>query len=167
MLFVDIVCDCCQRYWMMLTAVRPRKSSAANTIRTRQRQRLMGAVTRADRATVGGKPGLGCGRCLSIGGCLVGGCLRARGCLGLGVVNQARSKISAIASARRRVVIAEVPDEADDQQDDDDRSGNDGRCVRLRGGRGDLGVLAPSGCRPNSAGHLAIAKDPAVAAGRS
>jgi hypothetical protein len=39
MLFVDIVCDCCQRYWMMLTAVRPRKSSAANTISTRQRQR--------------------------------------------------------------------------------------------------------------------------------
>jgi len=39
MLFVDIVCDCCQRYWMMLSAVRPRKSSAANTISTRQRQR--------------------------------------------------------------------------------------------------------------------------------
>src|ERR1700674_4549291 len=109
----------------------------------------MGAIARSDSAPVSGKPGLGCGRCLSIGGCLVGGCLCARGCLGLGVGDQARSKISAIASAGRGVVIAEVPDEADDRQQADDRIANDDGRIRLRWGRrGDPGHWYPVGAVP-------------------
>ena len=49
------VWDCCQRYWTMLTVVRPKTSSAASTITTRQRQRHNARIGPAYR-------GMGTGR---------------------------------------------------------------------------------------------------------